>query len=225
MSRSKYPASLKIKIIQEYLDGKGTYREVASRYGTNDRTLRTWMGKYEKYGEAAFWEKEKNSSYSSDFKIKCVEAVLSEGKSIKDVTIEHDISSDSVLRSWIKSYNANRTLKDYTPNKEVYMAEAKRKTTLTERLEIVEYCLKHDQNYKSTASAYDVSYNQVYSWVKKYNKSGENALIDSRGHHKTDDEVDELEKLRRENVRLKKRLKEKERLTELLKKAREFERM
>lgn len=225
MAKPKYPASLKIKILQEYLDGKGTYREIASRYSTNDRTLRTWMGKYEKYGEVAFGEKEKNSSYSSDFKIKCVEAVLLEGKSIKDVTIEHDISSDSVLRSWIKSYNANRSLKNYTPNKEVYMAEARRKTTLTERLEIVEYCLKHGQDYKNTASIYDVSYNQVYSWVKKYNKSGENALIDNRGHHKTDEEVDELEKLRRENVRLKKRLKEKERLTELLKKAREFERM
>lgn len=105
------------------------------------------------------------------------------------------------------------------------MAEARRKTTLTERLEIVEYCLKHSRNYKNAASVYDVSYSQVYSWVKKHDKSGKDALIDNRGHHKTDDEVDELEKLRRENIRLKKQLKEKERLTELLKKAREFERM
>ncbi|MFR7573670.1 MAG: transposase [Blautia faecis] len=48
------------------------------------------------------------------------------------------------------------------------MAEARRKTTIEERREIVEYCINHERNYKDTASLYDVSYNQVYSWVKKY---------------------------------------------------------
>lgn len=72
---------------------------------------------------------------------------------------------------------------------------------------------------------YDVSYSQVYSWVKKYDTNGEEALIDKRGHHKTDDEVDELEHLRRENIGLKRQLEEKDMLTELLKKVKEFERM
>ena len=47
---------------------------------------------------------------------------------------------------------------------------------------------------------------------------GEEALSDKRGRHKTDDEVDELEHLRRENLRLKRQLEEKDMLTELLKK-------
>ena len=225
MSRSKYPASLKINIAKAYLNGEGSYHTLALKYNVSNKAVRNWVALYRVYGELAFSQKTNNSTYTSEFKINCVNKVLSGEKTISETVAEYNISSDFILRNWIKSYNANRTLKDYTPNKEVYMAEAKRKTTLTERLEIVEYCLKHGQDYKNTASIYDVSYNQVYSWVKKYNKSGENALIDNRGHHKTDDEVDELEKLRRENVRLKKRLKEKERLTELLKKAREFERM
>lgn len=105
------------------------------------------------------------------------------------------------------------------------MAEARRKTTVEERKEIVEYCINHERNYKDTASLYDVSYSQVYSWVKKYVANGNNALIDKRGRHKTDDEVDELERLRRENLRLKRQLEEKGMLTELLKKVKEFERM
>lgn len=104
------------------------------------------------------------------------------------------------------------------------MAEARRKATIEERREIVEYCLNHNCDYKETASIYDVSYNQVYSWVKKYNKNGERGLLDKRGHHKTDDEVDELEKLRRENLRLKRQLEEKDMVVELLKKVKEFER-
>lgn len=53
---------------------------------------------------------------------------------------------------------------------------------------------------------------------KKYNKDGESGLLDKRGHHKTDDEVDELEKLRCENSRLKHQLEEKDMVVELLKK-------
>lgn len=72
---------------------------------------------------------------------------------------------------------------------------------------------------------YDVSYSQVYSWVKKYDMNGESGLLDKRGHHKTNDELDELEKLRRENMRLKRQLEEKDMTVELLKKVKEFERM
>lgn len=105
------------------------------------------------------------------------------------------------------------------------MATARRKTTLEERKEIVNYCIKHNRNYKETASIYDVSYSQVYSWVKKFDNEGEDSLVDKRGRHKQDNEVDELERLRRENIRLKRQLEEKDMLTELLKKVQEFERM
>ena len=60
---------------------------------------------------------------------------------------------------------------------------------------------------------------------EKYDAKGETGLIDKRGYHKTDAEVDELERLRRENARLKKQLQEKDMLAELLKKVRELERM
>lgn len=72
---------------------------------------------------------------------------------------------------------------------------------------------------------YNVSYSQVYSWVKKYDAHGETGLSDRRGRHKSDEEVDELERLRRENVRLKRQLQEKDMAVELLKKVEEFERM
>lgn len=105
------------------------------------------------------------------------------------------------------------------------MADARRKTTWKERKEITEYCIAHDKDYKGTAMLYDVSYSQVYTWVKKYLSQGEEGLTDRRGHHKTDDEVDELERLRRENLRLKHQLENERRTIELLKKVEEFERM
>lgn len=105
------------------------------------------------------------------------------------------------------------------------MAEARRKTTLEERKEIVDYCINHNRNYKNTATKFDVSYSQVYSWVKKYDTDGADGLTDRRGCHKTDAEVDELERLKRENLRLKRQLEEKDMVVELLKKVKEFEGM
>ena len=98
-----------------------------------------------------------------------------------------------------------------------------RKTTKEERQEIVQYCLEQGKDYKGTAAKYEVSYAQVYGWVRKYLESGETGLEDRRGKRKSDEELDELERLRRENQRLKKKLEESERLNLLLKKVREFE--
>lgn len=188
-------------------------------------TIYKWVDKYKIWGSEAFISSSRNKSYTKEFKMQAVEEYLSGMSSVREIVAKYNISSKSLLERWILLYNANRELKDYTPKQEVYMADARRKTTIEERKEIVKYCIEHNRNYKETASIYAVSYSQVYSWVKKYDANGEEALTDKRGCHKSDDEVDELERLRRENVRLKRQLEEKDMLAELLKKVQEFERM
>lgn len=115
-------------------------------------------------------------------------------------------------------YNANSELKDYNPKQEVYMAQARRKATLIERTEIVDFCINHNRDYKNTAAKYDVYYSQVYSRIKKYDANGEEGLTDKRGHRKTDDEIDEPERLRRKKLRLKRQPEETDMMAELLKK-------
>ena len=225
MSKSPRTPEFRAKVSQEYLDGLGSYKYLSAKNNIGCTTLEQWVAKYKIYGIEAFSDKAGNTSYSSDFKTMCVEDVLSGEGSVDDIVAKYNISSREVLRCWIKCYNANRELKDYDPKREVYMADARRKTTIEERKEIVEYCLKHKRDYKGTASNYAVSYSQVYSWVKKYDANGEEGLADKRGCHKTDDEVDELERLRRENYMLKRQLEEKDMVVELLKKVKEFEGM
>lgn len=132
------------------------------------------------------------SPHTPEFRAKVSQEYIDGLGSYDYLSAKYNISSSKVLRNWIECYNANRELKDYDPKREVYMAEARRKTTIEERKEIVEYCLKHNRDYKETSSIYAVSYSQVYSWVKKYEAYGEESLSDKRGRHKTDDEVDEL---------------------------------
>lgn len=226
MPKSKHSPEFRAKVSQEYLDGIGSIQFLADKYSIGYSTLKGWINEYQIHGIAAFYHpSNRNRTYSKEFKLRCVEAVLNGEGTVDDIIAKYAISSRSVLRGWIKVYNANREFKDYNPKREVYMAEARRKTTLEERKEIVNYCINHNRDYKNTATRFNVSYSQVYSWVKKYDSDGESGLTDRRGQRKTDDEVDELERLRRENLRLKRQLEEKDMVVELLKKVKDFERM
>jgi transposase len=225
MSKSTHTPEWRAVVAQEYLNGQGSSLSIADKYSVTDKSVRRWAQRYKEQGIIAFSRGIGNTRYTSDFKQMCVELYVNGEMSEEEIVAKYNISAYSVLHGWIMRYNVNRELKDYCPSREVYMAEARRKTTIEERKEIVDYCLSHNHDYKGTASIYDVSYSQVYSWVKKYAENGEDGLTDKRGRHKTDDEVGELERLRRENLRLKHQLEERDMVVELLKKVKEFERM
>ena len=224
----RYTIEQKIQACEDFLSGARSVSQICIDLGMSSRnntTIYKWVDKYKIWGTDAFISSSKNKSYSREFKLQAVEEYLSGQASVREIIAKYNISSNSMLERWISLYNANRELKDYDPKQEVYMAEARRKTTLEERKKIVDYCMNHNRDYKNTAAKFDVSYSQVYSWVKKYDANGEDGLTDKRGLHKTDDEVDELERLRRENLRLKHQLEEKDMAVELLKKVKEYERM
>ena len=222
--RERFTPYEKEQACLDYINGNRSRSEICNCLHISTRTIQDWAAIYKKYGILGFTKKTKNRSYSKEFKMELVRKYISGEASSVDLAHQYDISS-GLLRNWIRRYNANIELKDYNPKQEVYMAKARRKTTIDERKEIVNYCIEHNRNYKETAALYDVSYSQVYSWMKKYDSDGKEGLIDKRGRHKLDDEIDELERLRRENVRLKRQLEEKDMAVELLKKVKEFGRM
>ena len=114
------------------------------------------------------------------------------------MAIKYHILSSSTIIKWVKDYNRHVELKDYIPGGEdIYMTNS-RKITKEERIEIVKYCLEHDLNYKTTAKVFETTYDNVFNWVKKYKEKGEDGLSDKRGHHKTDEEVDEMTLLKRQ---------------------------
>lgn len=226
MSRSSpYSYEDKLKVCEDYLTGKRSMIQIANEFGLKKPSgaMNRWIALYKEHGAVALLPRVKNSSYTKEFKIGIVEQYIDGLGSVEYLASKHNLNP-TVLHRWISMYNSDMELMDYDPKREVYMASARRKTTIDERKEIITYCIKHKRDYKRTAEKYDVSYSQVYSWMKKYDETGEEGLIDKRGRHKADEEVDELEKLRRENKRLKRQLEERDMTVELLKKVKEFER-
>ena len=99
-----------------------------------------------------------------------------------------------------------------------------RKTTLDERVEIVKYWIEHDNDYVHTSNTFDVSYQQVRNWTKKYESKGLEGLRDRRGKKKPVEEMTEVEKLKAEMKLLEAKNKRLEMENNVLKKLKEIER-
>ena len=93
-----------------------------------------------------------------------------------------------------------------------------RKTSFEERQEIVAYCLAHGTNYRAAAEAYNVSYQQVFNWVKKYNSMGKEGLEDRRGKAKREERMTEEDRLRAKVRMLEAQLYQKEMENDVIKK-------
>ena len=70
-----------------------------------------------------------------------------------------------------------------------------RKTTLEERIEIISYCIANHRDYEAAMRQFDVTYYQVYGWLRKYEAEGPAGLLDRRGRRKDVLPVSELAQL------------------------------
>ncbi|MDO7789211.1 helix-turn-helix domain-containing protein, partial [Desulforamulus aquiferis] len=141
-----------------------------------------------------------------------------------EICKRYGIKSTRQLRNWIFKYNGHETLKTSGSGGTPIMAKG-RATTYDQRIEIVKYCIEHQQNYAETAQKFQVSYQQIYSWTNKYLTDGVDALQDKRGKRKSEDEMSEVEKLRAQNKLLQAENKRKQMEIDILKKLDELERM
>ena len=164
----------------------------------------------------------KNKIYSSELKLQAIEDYQSGKGSLREICRRYQILSKTQLRQWISCYNDHKDFKERTGARgEIYMTKG-RKTTQEERAEIVAFCIEHSKDYALTVETYQVSYQQIYSWVRKYEANGVDGLVDRRGKAKPENELTEAERLRQENRILQAMLKDKEMEIALLKKLREL---
>ena len=139
----------------------------------------------------------KNKKYSEELKIAAVKSYLAGEGGLRIISKRYGISDHSILRDWILWYNGHREIKHSSTRGEIYMTKG-RKTTQEERAEIVAFCIEHNKDYGLTVETYNVSYQQIYAWVRKYEEGGVDKLKDNRGRSKPVEEMTEVEKLKAE---------------------------
>ncbi len=213
----------KVRVVIECIEGRKSHIGAAAELGVSRGCILYWISKYESEGVLGLVSTKKNRGYSEETKTKAVIEYLSGAGSQEEICKKYKIRSSRQLRNWIKVYNSGRDFK-HKMNGGSRMKNT-RKTTQEERIRIAKECIENGYNYGDTAIKYQVSYQQVYTWVKKFAEKGDSGLEDRRGQRTAQQEPrTEEEKLRIRVAQLEHELYMTKMERDLLKKLEEIER-
>ena len=227
MSRKQYSKELKLKLVKQHLEDGVSYWKLGKEYGIEASIIRRWGQKYETFGEDGLEKQNADlCNYSAEFKKKIVLEYLEGNITSQDLAAKYKIHAPTTVRAWVKQYNSHIDLTDSRKEGIYLMVKngARKNTTLDERISIVEECISSGCNYAATASKYECSYGQVYSWVNKYKEKGIEGLYDRRGKTKDTSQLSEFERLKAENRLLKAQSLQQQMEIDFLKKLDEIER-
>jgi len=224
-SNKKYSADELVVFIEKHLNDWISYRILVQDYGLslNRTSFKNYVSKYRAYGMKGLLSKKADQSYSRAFKEQMVQEYLNTTISYRELALKYQVPEKETIRQWVLRYTEEKENTSYSPLPEVYTMKS-RKTTVEERIHIVEECLDHQLSYKETAQKHQVSYNNVYSWVQKYKNHGPAGLVDNRGRRKQPEIQTEEEKLKAKIVALEARNKWLDMENQTLKKQEEIER-
>lgn len=224
--KPKYSKEIKVKACEDYLAGNGSFYSLAKSIGCAKERIRQWYLKYLIHGADAFNHSSKNNNYTKEFKDSVVAEYISGEGSIPDLCAKYNIG-DSMIINWVKKYYNGIENKDYNQKGELYTMKS-RKSEFDERLEIVNWVIDNNMNYKGAADKYKIKYALVYQWVQKYMNDGAEGLEHKKRGPKAKSTVDEnslseIEKLKLELERERKLREHAELTVKILKKKKEFE--
>lgn len=220
--KAKASVEEKLRIVESYYTGKVGFTSACREAGIGKATFRRWLSRYKTEGPSGFLPKEHNRKYTKEIKMSAVLDYLAGQGPMQEICEKYGIKNERQLGNWLQVYNRHEDFRIQTGGSQMTKG---RETTPEERIRIIKECISHGNDYGGTALKYQVSYQQVYTWTKKYREMGEAGLEDRRGHRagtlpsRTPDEElrDRIAQLERKNYDL-------EMENALLKKVKELER-
>ena len=102
---AKYSFEFKRKVVQEYLDGRGSFQTIAKQYNIpNDTQVVRWVHAYKEFGNDGLMRSRKNNDYSFQFKLSVVELYLSSEVSYLELALSQGINNPSLITRWVHDF-------------------------------------------------------------------------------------------------------------------------
>ena len=102
---AKYSYEFKQKVVQEYLNGKGSYEYIAKQNNMPDKKqVRIWVNAYKELGKEGLMRSRKNKNYSFQFKLSVVELYLTSEVSYQELALSQGINNPSLVARWVNDY-------------------------------------------------------------------------------------------------------------------------
>lgn len=190
----KYTAEEKLKNILEFEKTDISLEKFSKSKEIHPTTFRGWLRSYENFGKDGLTRRP-SQKYSYETKLEAVKAYLDHEGTQNEIVVRFGLRSAKTLRNWLVQYNNDKNLRA-TPIRRKVVTMSK-KTTLEERIQVVEYVTLHNHSYSEASEHFGVSYQQTRLWVMKVKSNGYSSLADNRGHrgYKEKDNLTEVDKL------------------------------
>ena len=102
---SKYSYEFKMKVVQSYLNGEGSYQYLSDKYNIpSGETIRKWVLAYEKLGKEGLLRSRQNKKYSFQFKLSVVELYLSSEVSYQELALTQGLNNPALIVKWVNDF-------------------------------------------------------------------------------------------------------------------------
>ena len=102
---AKYSFEFKLKVVQEYLNGKGSHAFLAKQYNVHSaEQVRNWAKAYQEFGKEGLMRSRQNNDYSFQFKLSVVELYLSSEVSYQELALSQGINNPSLITRWVNDF-------------------------------------------------------------------------------------------------------------------------
>ena len=103
---AKYSTECKLKVVQEYLAGHGSYETLSKRYHVPRTPFQRWVKAYKTFGVDGLKPSHTKKIYTFEFKRSAVECYLLTGASYQDVATMFGLNNSTLLVRWTKEYRS-----------------------------------------------------------------------------------------------------------------------
>lgn len=104
---AKYPFAFKLKLVHDYLAGKGGSDYLAKKYGIKNSTqVSGWINAYREFGEAGLLRKRQNQKYSVQFKLDAITLYQTSELSYREVANLLNLNNPPLIASWMRQFRA-----------------------------------------------------------------------------------------------------------------------
>ncbi|MCL9885451.1 helix-turn-helix domain-containing protein [Enterococcus faecium] len=102
---AKYTFELKLKIVHDYLDGKGGSDYLAKKYSIKAPSqVKRWINAYQEFGEEGLVRKRQKKKYSVQFKLDAIELYLTSELSYREVANTLNMNNPNLIASWMRQF-------------------------------------------------------------------------------------------------------------------------
>lgn len=104
MRRRKYSTEIKLEIVQRYMEGDISQKELANEYGVASKAdIQKWVAAYREHGMESLSQERR--IYTGEFKVSVIDYMYETNSSIRFTAAHFNIPSPTLVRDWKIKYD------------------------------------------------------------------------------------------------------------------------